>query len=256
VRYASVALVFALASAAAGAGAARPPVALTATPARVELVGAGRATVRLTNVGAERVVVAAGRAGFALDLRGRPRIVAADDVRRSAAGWLRLRPRALTLAPGASGSVTVASKPPSGADPGDHDALVLLTTRRRARDRLAVRMRMGVVVVVRVPGRVRRKIEMRGLRVVASRRARTLELVVANRGNVTESFVRKRSLLTLYRDGHRIARLTAEARTLRPGTLGVLQFRYRGKISGTLIARVDVTPEAGRTLRRTLRLRL
>jgi hypothetical protein len=246
----------ALASAPAGASAARPPVALTAAPAHVELSGAARATVKVTNSGSKRVVVDMSRAGFALDLRGRPKIVAASDVSRSAAGWLSLRPRSIALRPGASRTVTIASKPPSQVEPGDHDALVLLTTRRLVKDRVAVRMRMGVVVVVRVPGTIRRRLELRAARVAGTGRVRVLELVVANLGNVSEFFTRKRALVALYRGGRRIARLTAETRTLRPGTVGVLQFRYRRRLAGPVIAHVDVTTESGRVIRRTLRMRL
>ena len=251
-----VSLVLALASVSAGASAAPPPVALTASPARVELSAAGSTTIRVTNAGAMRVVVGASRSGFALDLRGRPKMVAARVARRSAAGWLRLRPRTLALGPGDTGTVTVVSRPPAGAEPGDHDALVLLTTLRRVRHRVAVRMRMGVVVVVRVPGTVRHRLALRGLRVVTARRVRTLELLVVNRGNVTESFVRESSRLFLYRGRRRIARLTAEPRTLRPGTMGLLLFRHRGKLSGRVLARVDVISESGSVVRRTLPLRL
>jgi hypothetical protein len=249
-------LALASASAGAGANAARPPVALTASPAHVELSGAARATVKVTNAGSKRVVVDMSRAGFALDLRGRPRIVAANRVRRSAAGWLSFRPRAIALRPGASRSVTIASTPPASAEPGDHDALVLLTTRRLVRDRVAVRMRMGVVVVVRVPGTIRRRLELRAVRVAGSGRVRELEVVVVNLGNVTESFLRKRSVVSLHRSGRRTARLTAETRNLRPGTVGVLRFRYSRRLAGPTIARVDVTTESGRVIRRTLRIRL
>jgi hypothetical protein len=250
------ALLLALASAPAGASAARPPVALTASPAHVELAGAARATVKVTNSGSKRVVVDMRRAGFALDLRGRPKIVAASRMSRSAARWLSFRPRTIALRPGASGLVTIASRPPARAEPGDHDALVLLITRRLVRDRVAVRMRMGVVVVVRVPGTIRRRLELRAARIARSGRIRALELVVANQGNVTESFTRKRSVVSLTRGGRRIARLTAQTRTLRPGTVGVLQFRYRRKLSGPAIAHVDVTADSGRVIRRKLRLRL
>lgn len=255
-RLSTLALLLALASASAGASGGRPPVALTASPAHVELSGAALATIRVTNSGAERVVADVRRAGFALDLRGRPRVVAARDVRRSAAGWLRLRPRSLVLEPGATRTVTIVSRPPRAAEPGDHDGLVLVTTRRRAKGRVAVRMRMGVVVVVRIPGAVVRRLELRGIRPAAGGRRRSLELVVANRGNVTESFARKRAVVSLHGSGRRIARLTAEPRSLRPGTVGVLQFRYRPGISGRAVARVDVTSEAGTVIRRTLRVRL
>jgi len=252
---AGLALVLALASASAGASGVRPPVALTASPAHVELAGSGRVTVRVTNSGTRRVVLDVRRAGFALDLRGEPKIVGQNTGRRSAAAWLGFRPRALTLGPGASGSVTIASKVPARAEPGDHDALVLFTTRRRVRDGLAVRVRMGVVVVVRAPGEVVRRLGLRGLRAVRTTRGRLLELIVVNRGNVTESFARGRAVVSVERDGRRLARLTAATRSLRPGTRGVLQFPLRRALRGTVLARVDLVTGAGR-IQRVYRLRL
>ncbi len=251
------AVAFMLVPASAGTSGARPPVALTASPAHVALVGTARATVRVTNSGASRAVVDVSRAGFALDVRGRPKIVRRGGDPRSAAHWLILRPRSLELKPGGSASLTIASKLPSRAEPGDHDALVLLTTRPRANDGVAVRMRMGIVVVVRAPGTVVRRLELRGLNVVRKGRLRVLELVVANRGNVTESFARGRATVSLHRGGRRIARLAAGARELRPQTSGILQFRYRGAQRGWVTARVDVSPEtSGRVLLRTFRIRL
>ena len=250
-------VLLALASASAGASGARPPVALTASPAHVELAGTGRATVRVMNSGTNPVVLDVRRAGFALDLRGRPKIVGQHDARRTAAGWLGFRPRTLSLRPGATGSVTIASTVPARAEPGDHDALVLFTTRRRARDGLAVRVRMGVVVVVRAPGTVVRHLALRGLRVAQSGRIRMLELGVTNDGNVTESIARARSTLSLYRSGRRIAKLRAEPRELRPRTRGIVQFLYRGSARGPVIARVDLASDTSdRFLRRAFRARL
>ena len=253
---AALPLVLALASASASASATRPLVALTASPSKLELAGTSQATVRVTNGGASRVVLDVGEAGFALDLRGRPRVVARRASQRSAADWLAFRPRRLVLRPGESGSVMVASKVPARAEPGDHDALVLFTTRRGAADGLSVRIRMGVVVVVRAPGQIVRGIRARGLRVVRRGRARTLELSLVNRGNVTESFVRARAVVSFERDGRRLARLRGEARELRPRTRGVLEFRYRGSMSGRVIAHVDVSSESGQVVRRAFRIRL
>jgi len=251
-----VLVLLALASASAGASGLRPPVALTASPAHVDLAGTGRATVRVTNSGTHPVVLDVRRAGFALDLRGRPKIVSQHDVGRTAAAWLGLRPRTLSLKPGATGSVTIASTVPTRAEPGDHDALVLFTTRRRAADGLAVRVRMGVVVVVRAPGEIVRRLEVRRLRVMRRGRVRTLELSVMNRGNVTESFTRPRMLVSLDRGGRRIARLHGAPRELRPRTRGIFQFRYRGVVTGPMIARIEVTSDSGRVLRKAFRVRL
>jgi hypothetical protein len=255
-RVAGLVALLALAPASAGASeAARPPVALVASPAHVDIAGSGRITVRVTNSGTRRVVLDIRRAGFALDLRGRPRIVGSSGGRRSAASWLGFRPRSLVLRAGATGSVTIVSRVPARAEPGDHDALVLFTTRRRAADGLAVRVRMGVVVVVRAPGTVVRRIALLGLRPVGAGRRRALELALLNRGNVTEALGRGRITVALERGGRRLARLGSEARSLRPGTRGVLRFPLGRGVTGSVLARVDLVTDAGR-VRRVYRLRL
>ena len=255
-RAAALPLVLALASASAGASGARPPVAITASPSHVELTGTADATVRVTNGGARRVVLDVAQAGFALDLHGRPKIVSRRGAPRSAASWLAFRPRTLVLRPGASGSVAIASRVPARAEPGDHDALVLFTTRRRAADGLSVRIRMGVVVVVRAPGTIVRRVQARGLRMVGRGRVRTLELSLVNRGNVTESFARAREVVSIERGGRRLARLHGYPRELRPRSSGVIEFPYRGPLSGPAIARVDVSSESGQVVRRAFRIRL
>ena len=258
VRRARIGLVaLTLVPASAGASVERPPVALTASPAHVALAGSARSTVRVTNRGTNRVVVDVNRAGFALDLRGRPRIVGREAVARSAAGWLSFRPRSLVLKPGGSGAVTIVSKLPSRAEPGDHDALLLFTTRRRVRDGVAVRMRMGVVVVVRAPGTVVRDLELRGLRV-----ARTATSPRA-RARHHESWERDRVDREGERDAVPLPRRAAHREAscgtarVRPRTRGILQFLYRGTKRGPVTARVDVAPDSSsRVLRRTFRVRL
>lgn len=251
-----VGLLLALAASAAGASGARPPVALVAVPAHVDLAGRDAATVRVTNTGANHVVVDIRRAGFSLDLRGRPRIVGSGGARRSAASWLGFRPRSLALAPGATASVTIESRVPARAEPGDHDALVLLTTRPRIQSGVAVRIRMGVVVVVRARGAVVRRLELGRLRVVRGGRARVLELEVVNRGNVTEPFARRTAVVSLFRSGRRVATLTAVPRTLRPRTRGLLQFRGAARLTGPFRATARVTTGSGSVLRRSYRVRL
>jgi hypothetical protein len=247
-------LVLALAPASVGASAPRPPVALTAAPARVSLAGSTSAAVRVTNGGTSPVVVDVTRAGFALDLRGRPRILPHTGA-RSAAPWLTLRPSRFALGPHGTAALVVASNVPRRAEPGDHDALALFTTRPVGAGRVAVRVRMGVTVVVRVPGAVVRRLELRGLRL--ARRRRALELLVANRGNVTESIHGARVLLAQARTGRRVAMLAASRREVRPHTRGIVEFRYRGHARGRLTARVLVPADRGRrAVSRTYRIRL
>jgi hypothetical protein len=250
-----VALTLVLVPAPAGAGTTRPPLGLTVTPARVALAGTGKASVRITNPGRGAVVVDVGRAGFSLDLRGRPRVVA-RAAPRAATAWLTVQPGHFVLPAGASKWLTVSSRLPRRAEPGDPDALVLFTTRPRRSAGVAVRMRIGVVVVVRAPGRVVRSVAIRALRVRRAGRTRTLELVLANRGNVTEAIDAVRIRLSLVRNGVR-ASVRAETRALRPRTNGVVQFRYRGRLAGWITARVRLTLEPGRpALSRTFRVKL
>jgi hypothetical protein len=249
-------VMLALVPASAGAGAARPPVVLRAAPARLDLAGSTRALISVTNSGTKRVLVDVSRAGFALDLRGRPRIVRRSDP-RSASRWLMVRPTHFTLAPRSTASLAVTSKLPPRAEPGDHDALVLLSTRPLRNARLAVRLRMGLVVVVRAPGRIARRLELRRLRVIRRGRGRALELMVANRGNVTESLVRAVAVVSSARSGRRVATLVAGSRDLRPRTRGVVEFRFRGHPHGVMLAHVVIYAEPGqRALRRTYRIRL
>jgi hypothetical protein len=103
---------------------------------------------------------------------------------------------------------------------------------------------------------VRHRLELRGARVARKGRSRAVEIVLANRGNVTESIARKRFVLSLFRDDRRVARLTAEPRSLRPQTVGVVRFRYPGRLAGRALAHVELTLQTGRVLRRTYRVRL
>ncbi len=242
-----------LAPAAAGASGGQAPVSLSATPARVTIVGSGQASIRLTNAGASPVELEVTRAAFALDLRGRPRIVA----RGRTASWVTVRPRRLALRPQTDASLSISSVVPKGARPGDHDALVLLTTRPIRGARVAVRMRLGVVVVVRAPGRVTRRLELRMLRVRRAGRRRVLELLVTNRGNVTEVLQRRRLTLILRRRGVIVATLHPAPRELLPRTSGILQTAYAGRARGRATVLVElVNEQAGRATRRAFSVRL
>ena len=246
-----------LAPASAGASTARPLVSLTASPAHVMLLGSTRATIRVTNSGRGPAVVDTGRAAFALDLRGRPRIVPGARTARVAASWLTVRPRRLALRAGESASLVVSAALPQGAQPGDHDALVLLTTRAPHGARVAVRMRLGIIVAVRVPGAIVRRLELRRLRVRRAGRVRVLELFVANRGNVTEVLERDRVKVTLRRHGRVLARLRPRKRQLLPLTTGIEQFRYRGPVRGRVTALAEIAPApAGSSVHKVFRIRL
>ncbi|MFL5955145.1 MAG: hypothetical protein ACJ76I_13670, partial [Gaiellaceae bacterium] len=147
--------------------AAPARVTLSAAPTHVVLPAGGRQVVHVTATGGGRLRVAASIAGFGLDLRGRPRIAGRGD----AAPWISVRPLALTVGRGGS-ALVVSSRGPLRARPGDHTAIVLLTATQPSARGVVVRMRIGLVVAVRVPGRLTHRIAVLGAHVRHSGRVR------------------------------------------------------------------------------------
>jgi hypothetical protein len=237
------ALVLASAPSPAGAGADRPRVALSVSPARLALAAPGSRTIRLRNDGAERIVVDATRRTL-----GRKTAVKA---------WLQIVPARLSLRSGESAIVTLRVRPPRRAEPGDHDVLVLLTTRPLRGDRVNVQVRLGVRVRMVVPGRILRRLTLGGLRVQRRRDARFMFVSIANRGNVTVQ-LRGRVTALLVRHGRQLARLRSPARrALLPGARAVLALRYRGRARGLLTAVVQIRLGSGiRVVERRYRIRL
>jgi hypothetical protein len=237
---------------------APPAVSLVASPARVTLAGPARRTIRVTNSGSQAVVVDVGRAGFILDLRGRPKIRLRKPGSRVLAPWLTVRPRRIALRPGGFATLTVSSRLARRAEPGDHSALVLLTSRPRLRGGLSVRMRLGIVVLVRAPGTIVRRLRLLGLQVRRVGRIRRLELGIVNLGNVTEALGPGCLVVSLGRKGLLFERLRTTARSLLPRSRGLLEFRYRGKQRGPVALRIEPSGRApcGYGLRRTYRARL
>ncbi len=247
---APVAAIAALALVAAGApngtGRERPLASLSASPTRIALSGSSRASVTLTNYGATRAQVSVGRGSFTLDLRGRPAI--GRPGARSAQSWLTFRPSALSIAPGGRAELEVAARVPARARPGDHHALLLLVTRPSRVGGVGVRMRLGVRVAVRAPGKVVRRVAVRGLRVRRSGRARGLDVTLENLGDLIET----RAVDVVLSARGRVDRVHAETREVLPRTRAILTARYVGQLRGRVLARVEVDGVA----RRSFRLRL
>jgi hypothetical protein len=231
VRLAVVVAVVALVAPAA-AGATRAPVALIASPAHVDLAGSARSVVTVTNTGSETAVVDVLRAGYALDLRGRPRVT------RRRASWLAVVPAKLTLAPGASRSITVVSKLPRRAQPGDHLELVLFTTHALPGRGLPVRVRLGVVVVVRAPGKIVHRLDLAGVRVRRAGGRPVVRLRFANRGNVIESLRPVCSRVVIRHGRVLLAMLSPPARRLLPRTSTLVDVAYNGRFRGSARARL------------------
>jgi hypothetical protein len=212
-------------------------IALTVSPARVELTAGGTQLVRVTNAGSAPAVLDVTPSGFALTLRGQPRIV------KSPAAWLSFTPRRLVVGARSSATLTVRSRS-LRLSPGDHPALLLLTQHPVIRGGLAVRTRIGVVVSLRVPGKVVHRLLVGGARVSG----RVVRVSLANRGNVTELLRPAQLTVTLWLGGRLLARFHPASRELLPGSNAVLQFRYAGKLHGPATLRAQILAAGGRAL--------
>jgi hypothetical protein len=239
------AVLIATAAASIPGAAAAGGIGLTASPLRLTLRSASASAITVRNSGAEALLVDVSRAGFSRSLHGRPRVRPA----RRAVAWLRLRPRQLRLAPGAKAILHVDAAPSRRAEPGDHPALVLLTTRPLGAGRVRARLRLGVIVVLRVRGRIVRRLEALGLTVRRRGSRRLLELRLVNRGNVTERLGADGLRLALVVRGRTLARLRPRNRELLPGSRGIAEFVYRGKAQGRVVARIELPPPVHGRLR-------
>jgi hypothetical protein len=95
-----------------------------------------------------------------------------------------------------------------------------------------------------VPGRIVQRLEPRLLAVRRHGARRLVELVIVNRGNVSE---RLRPRLELRQRGRKPAVLRARRLELLPHSAGIAEFVYRGPLRGVVAARI---------LQRSFRLRL
>ncbi len=210
-------------------------MALSVSPAQVALVAPASRTLELRNTGVERLVV---------DVTGK----SADG--RRATAWLTLRPARVALAAGASARLMLRAGT-SRSEPGDHDLLVLLAARPARAGGVAVKVRLGVRVRVRMPGRIVRHLALNGLRVRRHRDIRDLLVSLTNLGNVAEQ-LRGQVAVTLIRNGRVVSLLRPRRlQELLPRTRAVVALRYGGRVRGLVTAVVKV-----RGKERRYRLRL
>jgi plasmid stabilization system protein ParE len=174
---------------------------------------------------------------------------------QSAIAWLRVRPRRLRIAAGEKATLHVSANPSAGTAPGDHLALALLTTRPLGVHRVRLRLRVGVVVVLHVRGRITRRLDARSLTVRHEGTRRMLELLLVNRGNVTERLASDRLRLVLLHGGHAFATLRPRSRELLPHSAGIAEFPYRGSVRGDVLAQIELRPVV-HGQRRSFRVRL
>ena len=188
-------------------------IALTVSPAHAVMTAPASRTIDVANIGTAHVGVA---------------------VRSPSSRFLEIRPHRLALAPGAHRLLTVRARAVARTRVGDHELRVLLVAKPLQHAAVAVQMRVGVRLRVRMPGRLVRDIVVRGARVNRKARPRLLLVELANDGNVTER-LRGRLTVTLARRGRVLSRLRyAGRRELAPGSQVVVPLPYRGGARGTL----------------------
>ena len=224
----------AVALALAAIAPAPPRPALTASPGRVVLDDSANAEVHVAAPrGVELVDVAL--APYTLDLRGRPHLGGAGRTPR----WVTARPSSLRV--GARGAnVTLSATPPRGAAPGDRPFALVLTTRGTRGRGVAVRLRIGVLVLAHVPGEVVRRLVIGPLHVRRAGRTRLLELAIRNAGNVVERLASGRVVLVVLWRGHVVARLRPPGRELLPHSRALVSARFRGTLRGQATVRVTL----------------
>ena len=246
-----VAVTLAAAALSAGGAGAAAPLALSVSPTHLALTPGGEATIHVRAVPGARLLLRTSVAGLTLDGRGRPQIAP----RRDAAGWLTLQPRSLLAGPNGARFVVTAHRA-AGARPGDHTAIVLLTATTLGRKGIAVAMRVGLVVTVRVGGRSIRRVEVVAARTrSAPGGGRLIALTVANRGERIESIGGARLAVMLVRRGRIIGRFRVPQRQLLPQTRAVVAFRLRSSARGPVVAHVAIVRPDGRIAARAFRLR-
>ena len=216
----------AIAVAAALAGAtASPPVAVAVSPARLAFVAPASRRLQLHNLGAVAVVV---------------------DVPRARRALLTIRPAHVVLRSGARTTLTLRAKQTAGVGAGDHQLVLLFVARPLDTARIGVRMRLGIRLRVRVPGRLVRRLHVRGVRVARARGRRALLVSIVNRGNVVEQ-LGGRVAVTLLRHGRVVSRLRwRAARELPPAARTVIGLPYRGGARGVVTAVVHCGRVSGR----------
>ena len=86
------------------------------------------------------------------------------------------------------------------------------------------------------------RLDARALTVRRRRGLRLLELRLVNRGNVTERLGGDGLRLVAAPRGRVFATLRPRRRELLPHSAGIAEFAYRGRVRGTVVARIELRP--------------
>ena len=228
----------------AGAAGAGPVTTLAVFPTQLILVGAAEGTYTVRNPTAKPISLSASIGNYTIKPNGKAVVNPKVPPKGSAEHWLAISPKSFQLKPHASAVLNVRSHPGKHAGPGDHHALVLFTTAPSGKGRVLVRTRIGVTALVRVRGKIKRKLVIGG--VSATRRKHQLRLILNNRGNINERLPKQSVRVVLKKGQRTLQRLSAPPRDMLPHSRSVYGLPYRHGLKGTLTATVTVRPQNGK----------
>lgn len=216
-------------------------ITVSVTPTNLVILAGQSGDLTLTNPDQAAATYDLRIGNYEIRPDGSVRIDPKEPPSRSARDWLKVSPTTVQLAAGASTTLHITSRRVSTAAPGDHHALVLISSRPEATPSgVAVRARVGIGVIVRVPGDIIRKVIAARPYVVTSAGSRSVRVKLTNRGNVNERFLTGQIRMQVLQ-GHRvIARLRARPQSILPGTSGVISLPYRGRVHGLLRVVVSI----------------
>lgn len=221
-------------------------LALAASPLRVVVHPGETTTITVRNLGAAAASVAAAPNAYRLDLRGRPQLAAASR------SWLIVGKRRFALAPRRGTEVAVRVVAPRGARPGDHAQVLLFSAAALGVRGVRVAVRVGVVVVVRCPGILRRRLAPLALSARRTARGPVLRLLLRNAGNVDEWVSSRRLVVQVWRGSRQLALLRPRPRRLLAGARGLFEWSLGRRITGP----ISIVVSTGAKPERRYRLRL
>jgi hypothetical protein len=224
----------------AGAGSA---FTLSVTPTQLILVGASKGTFTVRNPSKSSVTLNAAVGNYIIKPNGRVVVDPRLPPKRSAKRWLAISPKHFTVKANGTFDLKVHSHPGRKAGAGDHHALVLFTSKPTAKGKVLVRTRIGVGVLVRVKGKLKRRLVIPALSVIRS--SHKLRLVIANRGNINERLLRHRVSVTVKQGTRTVQKLWGPPRQILPHSRTVYALSYKAGLKGTLTTTVTVRPVNG-----------
>lgn len=218
-----------------------PTLGIMAGPTLVYLNGSQRGTIKVTNTARKPVTLAVSTGNYTVGSDGRVRVATRIPKNRTAKAWLAVSPKKLHLAAGASTYVSVTAHPPAHAEAGDHNALVFLSATGK-KGQVGIVTRLGIGVLVRMPGTIQRKLSVAGVSVVRRAKTRSIRIALRNGGNINERVPKGHLTVTLERGGRTLKTLRAPFVELLPRMRVHATIHYRGKLRGRVTALVRLRP--------------